>query len=271
MRIFDLFPFFNELDLLELRLAELRPLDPVHGLVELPRTFTDLPKPLHYRENIARFRRDDDLIDFHTPAAYPSGPHPTVDWFQRKATAFFLSTAYPDDIIMLSDVDEIPNRDTVQDLIASGLTHPVTLVQDLFYHRVDLKDPGKWLGTVIAPRHCLGKDPDMQALRENRGQFPQAPHGGWHFSWLGDEKAIATKLEAVDIERENQIYGSCGIQEPPKGDMAFLQACYEQGEDMFRRGRRKMHVPIEPGTGHPHEIEAWLAKYPRYAKLAVMP
>lgn len=271
MRLYDLFPFFNELDLLELRLAELRPLFPVHCLVELPRTFTDLPKPLYYQENISRFQRQENVIDFHTPQAYPSGPHPTVDWFQRRELAFFLSAASPNDIIMLSDVDEIPNRETVQTVIDAGLGHPVTLVQDLFYHRVDLKDPGKWLGTVIAPRHCLGKDPDLQALRENRGQFPQIHNGGWHFSWLGDEDAIAKKLEAVDIERENEIYGSCGIQAPPKGNMGFLRACYQLGEDMFRRGRRKMHVPIEPGTGHPHEIEGWLYKYPHYAKLAVMP
>lgn len=274
MRIYDLFPFFNELALLELRFAELDPLFPVYGLVELPRTFTDLPKPLYFKENIERFRGQRSIITY-MPQAIPSGPHPTVDWFQRRLLSKLMedqgiTEAQPDDIIMLSDVDEIPNRDTVQDLIASGLTHPVTLVQDLFYHRVDLKDPGKWLGTVIAPRHCLGKDPDMQALRENRGQFPQAPNGGWHFSWMGAEEAIAEKLEAVDILRENEIYGSCGIQEPPK-DPAFLRSCYEQGEDLFRRGRKKAHVPIEPGTGHPHEIERWLYKYPWYAKLAVMP
>lgn len=267
MRLYDLFPFFNELDLLELRFSELDPLNPVYGLVELPRTFTDLPKEMHFARNQERLRRGRHIESF-LPYAIPSGPHPTVDWFQRRQLGKLIDNADPDDIVMLSDVDEIPNRDTVDDLIASGLDHPVTLCMDLFYHRVDLKDPGKWLGTVIAPRRCLGKEPDMQELRENRGNFPQAPNGGWHFSWMGDEKAIAEKLEAVDVVRENEIYNNFEMNDPPK-DPAFFRACYEDGEDLFRRGRPKAHVPMSPGQGHPHEIMAWLSKFPKYARLAV--
>lgn len=265
MKVFDLFPFFNEADLLHLRVSELDPVVTDYGFSELPRTFTDLPKPMWLVHNWSKYQNGEHRFHNYQYVAIPSGPHPTVDWFQRRSLGSLIAGAEPDDIIMLSDVDEIPNRETVRNVIACKYDYPVVLRMKLYYHRVDLLDDAPWLGTVIAPRRCLGADPDMQELRENRGSFPVIDNGGWHFSWLGDGKAIADKLKAVDIERENQIYGSFGIKEPPK-DPEFLESCYREGVDLFRRERPKRQIDILPGTFHPHEIAAWLAKYPKYAR-----
>ena len=49
--------FFNELDLLELRLAEIYPHVDAVVLVESPLTFSGQPKPLHFAENRQRFER----------------------------------------------------------------------------------------------------------------------------------------------------------------------------------------------------------------------
>ncbi len=257
MRVFDLFPFFNELPLLDLRLAELRPVVTDFGLVELPRTFTDLPKPLYYAET----GRTD--VKTYTPPSFPSGPHPTVDWFQRAQLGKLLSDAEPDDIVMLSDVDEIPNRDTVRQVINANWGHPVCLQMRLYYHRVDLFDPwAPWSGTIIAPRRCLGENPDLQELRHLRCNLPQVPNGGWHFSWLGQAEAIKHKLRAVDIERDSNDQ-----MQHPSEDLGFLQSCYDTGADLFgRKEHDKIDVPIEPGRSQPHEILPWLAKYPEYAK-----
>jgi len=260
LRVFDVFPFFNELDLLELRMDELRPVVDVFGAVELPVTFTGKPKPMNLGA------REDMRV--HTPAAHPVGPHPVVDWFQRRQTAKLFVDAAPDDIIMLSDVDEIPNRETVRKVIAEGLDFPVTLMMDLYYHRVDLKDPVPWAGTVIAPRRCLGTDPDMQELRQNRWNFPIIAAGGWHFSWLGTPEQVREKLRAVDIDRESAIYGSDGIVAPPE-DEEYLRRCVETGADLFGRAARpKQHVKIVPGVLQPHGVVPWLERHPQYARAA---
>ena len=53
--IYDCFTFFNELELLELRLNELADVVDKFVLVEATQTHTNKPKPLHYLENRARF------------------------------------------------------------------------------------------------------------------------------------------------------------------------------------------------------------------------
>jgi beta-1,4-mannosyl-glycoprotein beta-1,4-N-acetylglucosaminyltransferase len=54
--IYDCFPFFNELELLELRLHELAPVVDRHVLVEATVTHSGQPKPLHFADNEDPFR-----------------------------------------------------------------------------------------------------------------------------------------------------------------------------------------------------------------------
>jgi hypothetical protein len=53
--IYDCFPFFNELELLEVRLNELDGLVDKFVLVEATRTFAGQPKSLYFAENRDRF------------------------------------------------------------------------------------------------------------------------------------------------------------------------------------------------------------------------
>ncbi|NJM15850.1 MAG: hypothetical protein HC896_11225 [Bacteroidales bacterium] len=49
--VYDCFPFFNELDILEIRLNELNEAVDKFVLVEASRTFQGDPKPLYFEEN----------------------------------------------------------------------------------------------------------------------------------------------------------------------------------------------------------------------------
>jgi beta-1,4-mannosyl-glycoprotein beta-1,4-N-acetylglucosaminyltransferase len=264
VKVFDLFPFYNELDLLELRVKELNSVVDIFGLVELPVTFTDKPKPLYFAQE-GPHRSD---IHFHTPSSYPSGPHPTVDWFQRAQLGVHLSGAWDGDIVMVSDVDEIPNRDVVTRLIKAGIDEPLCLQSRLYYHRADLYDPsGPWSGTIICTVKQFHESGGAQELRHRRCLLPQIPDAGWHFSWLGNEKNIADKLLAVDIERDSN-----DKMKNPGQDMTFLRSCYETGADLFgRKDHDKVRVPIIPGVFQPHEIVEWLEKYPQYAAVDTVP
>jgi hypothetical protein len=266
-RVYEVMPFFRELDLLELHLMEMDSVVDAWGICELPVTFTGVEKPLVLKQALidGRFERWRGRIRLIHPASYPQGQHPIVDWFQRRQLARGFMDAEPDDLIILSDLDEIPNRKRIEELIAHPKDHPVVMVQDLYYYSVTWKDPGKWCGTIVAPRKCLGEHPDLQELRDMRGMLPQVLDGGWHFSWLGSTEDILTKMQAVDVVRENAIYGSDGIEPPPQR-REYVEECKEYGTDLFGRvNRPKQKVPILPGTTHPHEIMEWLMKHPVYA------
>ena len=56
MKYYDTFSFFNELDLLWLRVNELKELNPIHVLVESKFTHTGDPKPLYFEENKEKFK-----------------------------------------------------------------------------------------------------------------------------------------------------------------------------------------------------------------------
>ena len=57
MKIYDCFTFFNELDLLEIRLNELNDVVDYFVIVEGKKTFQNNPKPLFLLENIDRFKK----------------------------------------------------------------------------------------------------------------------------------------------------------------------------------------------------------------------
>ena len=62
MKVFDVFLFFNELDLLEIRLNMLYPFIDYFVINEATQTFFGSDKPLYYLENKERFRKFEDKI-----------------------------------------------------------------------------------------------------------------------------------------------------------------------------------------------------------------
>lgn len=266
MTVYELMPFFKELDLLELHLMELDPVVDHWVICELPRTFTGLEKPLVLRDALLSGRFDEyrGKMRLLNVAACPEGGHPIVDWFQRRQLARGISDAAPDDLIVLTDLDEIPNADIIGAMREKPPEYPVVMLQDLYYYSVTWKDEGKWCGTIVAPRKCLGESPDTQELRDLRGSLPQIQNGGWHFSWLGSTDQILDKMRSVDVERENQIYGHDGIKAPPQR-RDYVDDVRECGLDLFGREHRpKKKVEIVPGKSHPNEILNWLERHPEY-------
>jgi hypothetical protein len=264
--IWDLFPFNDELDLLELRLEELDSVVDVFGVVEMPKTFSGNPKPLNLTDNMNRFEKWKTKIRIYVPPVVPEGRDHVVDWFQRRQTSKFIVNCDANDTVMLSDVDEIPSVDAVKSFLEDDPGYPCCLVDKLFYYRVNIYDTSPWPATVITPRYSLGADPDMQHLREARGTLPKIHNGGWHFSWLGTPEQILAKLDAVvDVDVESRHYGSDGIVKPPR-DVRFFADCIEHKTDLFGRGHRpKEVIPIVPGINQPHRISDWLARFPVYS------
>ena len=141
MRIFDSIIFYNELDLLELRMNILDSVVDYFVITEATKTFSGNPKPLYFQENKDRFKKwkhkiihhvtvddaenYDDLIEgklYHRPLKedniYQLPHYYQRDVFQRDSSIYgILKEAKEDDIILTSDTDEIPNPNALQSLV----------------------------------------------------------------------------------------------------------------------------------------------------------
>jgi hypothetical protein len=226
--IWDCFLFFNELDVLEIRLNELK--DRVHRfvLVEAATTFTNHPKPLHYLENKARFSEFNDRIE-HVVV------NDTSTWrdawarerHQRNAISRGLAACSNDDLIMVSDVDEIPRASAIP---TGG---PVVFSQTLSYYCLNTATTTPWKGTRMWPCSLIRSGMSIQQIRESDAAI--VPNGGWHFSYLGGVEMIQAKLTSFAHEE----FGKA-----PYTNTEHLESCLRTGTDLYGREQRFARVPM---------------------------
>jgi beta-1,4-mannosyl-glycoprotein beta-1,4-N-acetylglucosaminyltransferase len=110
--IVDAFMFYNELDILELRLEVLDKYVDRFVLVESEVTHVGGPKPLFFTENKERFAKWSHKIR-HVVMTAEEAPKETDPWhretYQRNCILRGLDGIDDNDVVFISDVDEIPD------------------------------------------------------------------------------------------------------------------------------------------------------------------
>lgn len=187
--IIDAFIFNDELDLLELRLGQLDSVVDKFVLVEADRTFMKTPKPLYYQDNKQLFSKWNHKI-LHASTTGKQGSW-EFEKVQREVLVDMIHSLKPteDDVLSFSDLDEIPNPDTVKAYTPDmGLRN---LRQFTFYYNFNhcMNYGGRsW------SRARIGRIKDMHnrgGVVEFRGgigdmdpNFPFLENGGWHGSYF---------------------------------------------------------------------------------------
>lgn len=122
-KIYDCFLFNNEIDLLRLRLLTLYDYVDYFVVCESATSFSGKPKPLFYSKYEDLFHESSGKIRHYIipeppRAAYVSNPaNPsatTSEFWQRNQIIDAIRSARNSDLIMVSDVDEIPNPRQLQ-------------------------------------------------------------------------------------------------------------------------------------------------------------
>ncbi len=154
-QIYDCFMFFNELDVLELRLNILNDKVDYFVLAEATTTHSGERKELFFETNKARFGKFlpkiihvvvDDMPKIINGDRWPS------DTFQRNAVIRGLKKCKSDDIIMISDLDEIPNLDNLESIKNQLLTN--SHKKDILYNIYN--SFRKWLFNIKSQSKVLG-------------------------------------------------------------------------------------------------------------------
>lgn len=195
-KIYDCFTFFNELDILEIRLNELDPIVDKFVLVEATKTHTNLDKPLYFKDNKERFSKFLDKIIHVVVDDMPEGDTWTRERFQRDCIARGLTDCVDGDIIMISDADEIPRMETVRDYrVEHG---PKQFLQQLYYYSLNNRcvNDSLWDWGKIMP-YKMFKERGMTpcAMRyTNTTSLSRSNEVGWHFSFIGNIDFIKKKI-----------------------------------------------------------------------------
>ncbi|KAL3835612.1 hypothetical protein ACJIZ3_010348 [Penstemon smallii] len=116
-RVFDAVLFSNELDILKLRWKELYPYVSEFVILESNSTFTGLPKPYVFSSIRDQFKFVEPRLTYgQVLGKFKKGENPFIEEaYQRLALDHLLKKAgiQDDDLLIMSDVDEIPSRHTI--------------------------------------------------------------------------------------------------------------------------------------------------------------
>lgn len=211
-KIFDCFVYNGEIDLLEIRLNELNEVVDWFVIVEGTHTFSGAAKAGSLLDEWSRLRPFahkiryvvvSDLVRFD--GAWERETH------QRNSCVRALADAESGDVVLLSNVDEIPRSSAVAemrdtDAAACGFELSSRYFA-LNYCNV--------VGPEAALVRTVGFDPVLlqehtpeqlrYAIRDGSVAAKIFPTAGWHFSYLSDEAGVRRKIQAFSHQEFNTV------------------------------------------------------------------
>ena len=227
MKIIDTFMYFNEDLILDIRLNELNNFVDKFVIVESLYTHSGEKKGLNF--DINKFKKFSDKIIYITSNDIPSNYQEVnltdsedkkrekkllngicMDNHQRNKISEGLKFANDEDLILLSDIDEIPNLNSVN---LKNISRKILIFNQYFFHyKLNLflkgfnffgtkgclkkyfKSP-QWLRNIKNKKYnFLRIDTFFSDKKYNNIEFIK--NGGWHFSNIMDEYQIVYKLKS---------------------------------------------------------------------------
>ena len=248
--VIDCIPFFNELDILKLRLHILDPLVDRFVIEEATHTFSGLPKDLCFEKNREMF---EEFLPKITYLVVDNSPEEIStherDKFQKNALAKALTDASDEDVLILSDVDEIPNPAVLQELVKRFDPDKIYhLAQRNFYCYLNMEEvsgnllsitgefPGverrMWLGTKVFAKKNIPESGiiDLREISPEDPRSVRVADGGCHFGYMGSchETDVSRRVGTKVVAAAHQEYNTEDVLAEVK-DRLIL------GEDIFGR------------------------------------
>ena len=238
-RIFDVFTFYNELDLLELRLEMLDPYVDQFVLVECAETFSGKQKPLYFQDNKERFSKYLHKIYHHvtydppksfedlqqrivtarpntdkgikdlwiqalTTSNVPKGEvHWLKEFYQKEMIRFAIENAgaESEDLCFVGDLDEIWNPELDYNNIDIDTVYK--LRQLVYVGYLNNKSNEPWAGTLLT-KYSNIEGACLNHLRTaSKTKYTYIDNAGWHFSFMGGEDKMKLKIESYGHQEFN--------------------------------------------------------------------
>ena len=160
---------------------------------------------------------------------------------QRNLISQGLKMAADNDLILISDVDEIPNLEKVK--LKETKNEILMFVQDIFYYKLNRYLPNfQWFGTKGCLKKNLKSPQWLRNIKNKKYSFLRIDtffsdkkyinkkfinHGGWHFSNLKNAEDLELKLKSYLHHRDYEV------EELGKTKIKELMKTNETIYDMF--------------------------------------
>lgn len=236
MKTIDAFLYNGERDLLEIRLNILAPYVDEFIIVEAKKTFRGKDKDLFYNDTIVPdflhkityhvndCNYTDEQIAQATLSPNTGGQYPWIEeYLQREAIKDAITHLKDDDIVFVSDCDEIWNPKVL------GKSGIYKLEQLNYCYQLNNRTSEPWSGTFRG-RYGDIKDKSLNELRANPtlhlskpetwGDY--TPKAGWHFSNCMPYEEVVRKLESFSHEELDNEYAKDALKVGMEKGIDFL-------------------------------------------------
>ncbi len=229
IKVYDVFSFFNELDLLELRMEILGPYVDYFVIAEAREGFSGDKKPFYFQDNKERYKKwehkiihlivedvPEDAAEYkarlNRPDLSPEDrkmiewcfstkivDHSQARWIKefyiKESVRKALAGLRDDDICYFSDTDEIWDPELGIDYSKDDIFR---LRQRPYMYYVNNRSDEHWRGWTgtVATKYGNVRDRSINVIRSHKGGVPQIPlhDAGWHFNFLGGAEGARRKI-----------------------------------------------------------------------------
>jgi len=241
--LIDAFTYFNEKELVELRLKYLDSIVDYFVVIESNITFTGKKKEWNFpdilKNNLKEFS---NKIQYHQLNIELDKIKNEESWiidnikgddfwrienFQRNYIKTVCKKFSDNDILIISDLDEIPSTKKLNFILNSDFEKiaPIALEQHLFHLDCNYLRLESWRGSIITTmKACNEFSP--QKFRRLRNRISHFTDGGWSFSSFGGYDRVKEKIESyAHSEHNNDKFKN------PE----HIAHCQRTGADLFHR------------------------------------
>ena len=246
MAIYDCFQYFNEDHIVDLRLNILDKFVDYFVISESTKTHQGKSKKINFDlRNFPKFKnkiifieadyKDEINFENHTGGESPIEQH------QRNSLIKGIEKASSEDLIILSDSDEIPDLTKLSKIRKNKKF--IAFSQKMFMYKLNLQNinESNWIGSRITKKRNIKSMQELRNLKFKNYPFwrldkfnQQIINGGWHFSYMQTPAQIIKKIKSFS----HGEYNDENISE------TSIKEKILNNEDIFGRGikLKKIHI-----------------------------
>ena len=249
MAIFDCFQYYNEDHMAEIRFNILDQFVDKFVIVESTVNHQGKTKKLDFDLN--KYKKFKNKINYIVVDDTPENikkPHKfgesLVEQHQRNSIMNGLSEAHDNDLIILSDVDEIPNLKKLNEF---DKTKYAVFSQKMFMYKLNLLNlkEDNWHGSKICLKKNLKAPQWLRNLKFKKYPFWRIDkikniqiinEGGWHFAYLQSPENISKKIKSFahgEFNKDEFI------------NIKNIENRIKNNEDVFNRGFNLKKINID--------------------------